>query len=172
MVGTNVFIQAYLNIHGQTGLPVSKQKQIEDFIFRNKVDILHCQEINIDEDSFSQCSFLSTNYHIISNNAVNKFGTASIIRNVFTPENIKLDTMGRAIFFDIERVTLGNVYLPSGTDGVSRGLRESYCSETIPQLLVNKKENGCWGGDFNCILKSIDCTHHPEAKKSPSCIDI
>ena len=58
MAGTveNSITLSFLNIHGQSGLSVIKQKQIEDFIRRNKVDILNCQEINIDEESFGQCS--------------------------------------------------------------------------------------------------------------------
>ena len=63
MEGNNILIQAFLNVHGQTGLPVTKQKQIEDFIHRNKIDILHCQEINIDEDSFSQCKLWEMYLH-------------------------------------------------------------------------------------------------------------
>ena len=78
-----------------------------------------------------------------------------------------MDTLGRAIFFNIEDITLGNVYLQSRTDGVSRGARENYCSEILPQLLMNRKNSGCWGGDINCVTKPIDCTHHPEAKLSP-----
>ena len=109
-----------------------------------------------------------SNYYILSNNAINKYGTATIIKNCFTAENIKMDTGGRAIFFDIENLTFGNVYLQSGTDGNSRGSREQYCSETIPQLLVNCKENGCWGGDLNCITDLKDCTSNPASKKSPS----
>ena len=70
MGGQNILIQAYLNVHGQTGLPVTKQKQIEDFIRRNKIDILHCQEINIDEETFSQCNFITSNYNILQNNAL------------------------------------------------------------------------------------------------------
>ena len=41
-----------MNIHGQTGLDESKQVQIENFIKSYKIDILNCQEINIDENSF------------------------------------------------------------------------------------------------------------------------
>ena len=88
---------------------MTKQKQIEDFIRRNKVDVLHCQEINIDEDSFSQCNFITSNFSVLQNNALNKYGTATLIRNVFTPENVRMDTSGRAIFFNIENFTLGNV---------------------------------------------------------------
>ena len=163
----NVLVIAYLNVQGQTGLPLTKQKQIEDFIRRNRVDVLHCQEINIDEESFSQCNFINSNFNILQNNAMNKYGTATLVKNIFTPENIRMDTMGRAIFFNIEDLTLGNVYLPSGTDGISRAGRESYSSETLPQLLLNRKLNGCWGGDLNCVITPADCTHHLEAKLSP-----
>ena len=76
-------IIAYLNIHGQSGLTISKQKQIEKFLQEYDIDILHTQEINIEEDSFSQCNFLQSNYNLVQNNAVNKFGTASFIKNEF-----------------------------------------------------------------------------------------
>ena len=159
---------AFMNIHGQSGLNDSKEKQIEDFLQRNNVDILHCQEINIDENSFNSCNFISSNYYIISNNASNKYGTATIIKNVFTAEDVRMDTLGRAIFFNINNFTLGNVYLQSGTDSISRSSRETFCSEIIPQLLLNHKVRGVWGGDLNCITKSEDCTNNPAAKMSPS----
>ena len=168
MEGTrNVLTLAYLNLHGQTGLPVTKQKQVENFILRNRVDILNCQEINIEEESFSQCQFIKANFNVIENNAFNKYGTATLVRNIFRAENVRKDTLGRAIFFNIEQLTLGNVYLQSGTDGISRGSREGFCSETLPQLLMNRKADGCWGGDLNCVTHDVDCTHNPDSKKSP-----
>ena len=149
-------------------MPITKQKQIEDFISRENIDILHLQEINIEEDTFSQCNYVLSNYHVVQNNAINKYGTASIIRSNFHPENIKMDTNGRCIFFDISGITLGNIYFHSGTDAISRSGREKLCSEIIPDLLLDCKDSGCWGGDFNCITKEEDCTHNPESKTSPS----
>ena len=105
---------------------------------------------------------------MIQNNAINKYGTATVIRSEFHPENIKMDTHGRAIFFDISGMTFGNIYLHSGTDALSRAGRENLCAKTIPQLLVNYKETGCWDGDMNCITKAEDCTHNSESKMSPS----
>ena len=58
---TGTVTVAYLNIHGQTGLYTSKQKQIEDFLIKNQVDILNCQEINIEEESFNQCPYIISN---------------------------------------------------------------------------------------------------------------
>ena len=64
--------KAFMNIRGQTGLNISKQIQIENFIKSYKVDILNCQEINISDETFSTCNFISSQYDIISNNAENK----------------------------------------------------------------------------------------------------
>ena len=122
-------------MHGQTGLQIPKQKQLEDFIRRNNIDVLHTQEINIVEDMFSQCHFLSSNYSIIKNNALNTYGTATFLKSEYQPKNIKVDTLGRAIFFDVMGLTLGNVYLHSETDTLSRSGRENFCAETIPHLL-------------------------------------
>ena len=57
-------IVAYLNIQGQSGLNIAKEKQIENFLLRNRI------EINIDQNSFKQCPLLSANYYITSNNAI------------------------------------------------------------------------------------------------------
>ena len=79
-----------------------------------------------------------------------------------------MDTTGRIITLDIENITLGNFYLPSETDNMSRSSREKFCTEIIPQLLINAKDSGCCGGDFNCITNKEDATRNPESKISPS----
>ena len=108
-------------MHQQSGLNVAKQLQTQDFIQRNDIDILHCQEINIDEDSFKTCDILNANYDIHANNALNKYGTASIVRSNLKVDNIRTDTEGRGMAFDIGNITLANFYLHSGTDAISRG---------------------------------------------------
>ena len=65
-------------------------------------------------------------------------------------------------------LTLGNLYLPSGTDSTSKSKREQYLSETVPKLLLNRLDAGCIGGDLNCITDRKDCTHNPASKTSPS----
>ena len=162
----NILSLAYLNIHGQSNLTDTKQVQIEDFLKFNKVDIAHLQEVEISEESFSNCNFVSSSYNIISNNATNKYGTASLVKNIFTADNIKFDTSGRAIVFDIGDITLGNFYGHSGTDARSRSNRENLFSEVVPQLLTNRKQLGCIGGDWNCITDKMDATVNPEGKMS------
>ena len=159
---------SYLNIRGQTGLQIGKQLQIEEFLKFSKSDILHLQEAHIETDTFKECNFITSNFSVISNNSTNKYGTACLVKTDLLVENIMMDTGGRIIIFDIAGVTFGNVYLPSGTDGNSRSKRENYCAEILPQMLVNRKESGCLGGDFNCITSKVDCTANPESKMSPS----
>ena len=53
MESTSVFNVGFINIRGQTGLNLSKQVQIEQFINQNQLDVLNMQESNIDEDTFS-----------------------------------------------------------------------------------------------------------------------
>ena len=164
----NILTLAYLNIRGQSGLNQVKQLQIESFIKSYNCDIVNLQEAHIEPDSFSSCDFIQSSYNIIENNSLNKYGTASLVKSNLTFENIRNDLDGRVILFDIGNLSFGNVYLPSGTDARSRSARENYCSDILPNLLVNSKESGCLGGDFNCIVSNIDATHYPEAKMSRS----
>ena len=144
-----------MNIRGQTGLDEAKQLQIESFIKSNRIDILNCQEINIDDNSFNNCDFISSSYEIITNNARNKYGTCCILANDLGYENVKVDTNGRVIAFNIGNITFCNVYLPSGNDPLIRNSRENYAAEIIPQILINSKDMGCIGGDWNSIGKAL-----------------
>ena len=114
---------SYINIRGQTGFTIDKQYQVEEFLRVSNSDILHLQEVNIDDDTFKECDYIESNYMVISNNAENRYGTASIIRNSLNVENVMCDTAGRISIFDISDITFGNFYLPSGTDAASRNLR-------------------------------------------------
>ena len=61
------------------------------------------------------------------------------MKNDLKVDNITTDTAGRAILYDTDNISFGNLYLPSGTDGLSRGQKEKFISEILPMLLVNKK---------------------------------
>ena len=164
----NILTTAYINVRGQTGLEISKQVQIEHFLQVYNIDILNCQETNIIESTFESCNFINSSYGIISNNASNKYGTSCLVSNSLQPANIKFDTSGRVIVFNIGEMTFGNVYLPSGNDPVMRASRENYAAEYIPQLLINCKESGCIGGDWNSIINEKDATKNQAQKLSPS----
>ena len=160
---------ATLNIQGQSSLNIAKQQQIQDFIKFNNLDILHLQEIEVSSDTFEMCSYISLTYNIIQNNSPNnKYGTASLVRRDFVIENIKCDTEGRAIVFDIDNITFANLYLPSGNDKTMKQKRDNYFSETIPQLLINKKDSVILSADYNCIIDKRDAMRNADQKLSSS----
>ena len=89
----------FMNIRGQTKLTLIKQNQIEDFIKMYRIDILFMQEVEICNDTFSECSFISSSYNIVSNNSNNGYGTACLIKSDLDYSDVKCDTSGRAIIF-------------------------------------------------------------------------
>jgi exonuclease III len=88
------------------------------------------------------------------------------VKSIYSVKNIKCDTAGRALVFDIGGLTFGNLYGHSGTDARSRANRENFYAEVVPQLLTSRKHDGYLCGDFNCIIEKADATNHPEAKMS------
>ena len=132
----SIFKVGFINIRGQTGLSSAKQTQIKSFLIHHKLDVLHLQEINICDDSFSTCNLISSSYNLLSNNSPTKYGTSSLVKSDFTPENIMLDTKGRCIVFNVGPLTLANLYLPSGTDSNSRSSRENYFSKNYSTASV------------------------------------
>ena len=82
----------YLNVRAQTGFGTTKQLQVEHFVKQHMFDILHLQEAQILEDSFETCDFITSNYTVLSNNARNPYGTASLVVISLEPGNIKCDT--------------------------------------------------------------------------------
>ena len=107
-----------INVHGQTGFTLGKQKQIQDCISQYNADIVACQEINIDDETFGQCLNLTCNYTIVSNNAENGYGTAMFVSNSLNYDNVKRDTRGKIISLDVGNFTMTNVYLQSVNDRV------------------------------------------------------
>ena len=73
---------------------------------------------------------------------------------------------GRAISFDVDNVTFTNFYLHSGNDKFMRESRNNYFCETIPQLLINKKDSGLVSADFNCIIDKKDALKNQSQKMS------
>lgn len=162
----NSLIVGFMNIRGQSKLKIEKQLQIEEFLKCYKCDILHLQETNIDPDSFSTCNYISNNYNILQNNSLSQYGTSSLVKSDFLVENIRCDSQGRVLIFDVGQMTFANLYLNSGTDSIARAGRGKVCSEVLPNLLINSKEYCCAGGDFNCIIDKKDATKNPETKMS------
>ena len=125
---------AFINCVGQTKFPVSKQLEIQSNACTQNLDIIHLQDCKIDQDSFSKCGFLTSNFNIFVNNKPNDsfYGTATLIRSDLDVTNVHTDEDGRAIILDAAGCTWANFYLPSGSGPVARAQRENYCNLIIP----------------------------------------
>ena len=155
---------AYLNIYGQSGLSNQKLLELENFIELNRLDIVCLQETNIQENTFSGCNILNR-FNLIVNNSKSGYGTCTLVRSIFSYENVIKDSEGRLISIDIDGLTFVNIYLQSGTDQGSKTEREEYISN-IPNILLYKKKDGIFGGDLNSIVDKIDSLNYPEQKMS------
>ena len=155
---------AFINTYGQSGLSDQKLLEIESFIENNRLDIVCLQETDVREDTFLQCNILNRFEPIINNNK-SGYGTCTLVRKNFTPENVIKDTEGRLISVDVEGMSFVNVYLHSGTDQDSKNGREEYVSN-IPNLLLYKQKDGLFGGDLNSIVEKKDSLNYPEQKMS------
>ena len=49
-----------------------------------------------------------------------------------------------------------------------KNLRENYAAQVLPQLLINCKDAGVVGGDWNCIISESDATKNAGQKMSKS----
>ena len=162
---------AFINCVGQSKFPISKQLEIQSFICAQKIDILHLQECKIDEDSFSQCGYLNSNFNIFSNNKPDGsfYGTASLVRSDLEVTNIHTDDDGRVIVFDAAGCTWAKMYIPCASGRIARENREEYFGNIIPQLMIRWLGQGAAGGDFNSIIYLKDSKKYPENKLSPTC---
>ena len=158
----------FLNIYGQTNFNQAKVNQIEFLVKTNKIDILHLQETNISEETFENSNYLKNNYQILFQNNESGFGVCSLIKNDLETKNVLLHPSGRLISFDVEDLTMINVYLQSGNSQFARNQREEFSGKILPNILLNSKKKGICGGDWNSIIQQEDCSHLPETKMSPS----
>ena len=145
---------AFINCVGQSKFPISKQLKIQSYVCAQKHDILQLQECKIDEDSFSQCGYLTSNFNIFTNHKPDGsfYGTASLVRSDLEVTNIHTDDDGRVIVFDAAGCTWENMYLPCGSGRIARENREKYFRNIIPQLMILRLGQGAAGGDFNSII--------------------
>ena len=132
----------FINIHGQTKLPQTKQNQIEYLVKEFNVDILHMQETQIDESAFENNPFIANNFNIIFNNSETGYGVCSLINRKFSTKDELLHPSGRIIAFNIGDLTMTNIYLPSGAERTAKNLREDLCGQTIPNMMLAAKKKG------------------------------
>ena len=156
---------ATLNLRGQTKMHLSKLLQLEELLKTIKPAVIFFQESQLQNNSFENCPFINCNYQLLINNSPTGYGTGALINNSLKVDNVKALPGGRILYFEIQKTSFVNVYLPSGTAG--KGDREHILSNSLPNLLLDSCKNGIIGGDWNCIDHPRDASHNASSKVSP-----
>ena len=136
---------ATLNLRGQTKMHLSKLLQLEELIKTIKPAIIFFQESHFQNNSFENCPYINSNYQLLINNSPTGYGTSSLVNNSLKVDNVKALPGGRILYFEIQKTSFVNVYLPSGTAG--KGDRDHILSNILPNLLLDSCKNGIIGGD-------------------------
>ena len=156
---------ATLNLRGQTKMPLPKLLQLEELLKTIKPAIIFFQESQLQNNTFENCPFINCNYQLLINNSPTGYGTGALINNSLKVDNVKALPGGRILYFEIQKTSFVNVYLPSGTAG--KGDRDHILSNILPNLLLDSCKNGIIGGDWNCIDHPRDASHNASSKVSP-----
>ena len=150
----------YVNTRGQEAFSQMKILQLTDFIKQYKLDIINIQETNLSNDTFADSAFISRNFNLIYNNVMNKYGTAVLISTDIQYSNVKMDSKGRVIVYDLDEleITGANIYMQCGSTAENKNCCEEYSSKILPELLLERKNCNFIGGDWNSIVLRLDCT--------------
>ena len=155
---------ATLNLRGQTKMNLSKLLQLEELLKSLKFAVIFFQESHIQDTTFENCPYIKSNFQLLINNSPTGYGTSALVNNSLKIENVKAIPGGRILYFEINKTSFVNVYLPSGSAG--KGDRESILSDSLPNLLLDSCKTGIIGGDWNCIDSAKDASHNASSKVS------
>ena len=94
---------------------LSKLLQLEELLKSQKFAVIFFQESHIQDTTFENCPFIKSNYQLLINNSSTGYGTSALVNNSLKIENVKALPGGRILYFEINKTSFVNVYLPSGT---------------------------------------------------------
>ena len=114
---------ATLNLRGQTKMNLTKLLQLEELLKSLKVAVIFFQESHIQDTTFENCPFIRSNFQLLINNSSTGYGTSALVNNSLKIENVKALPGGRILYFEINKTSFVNVYLPSGTAGKAESHR-------------------------------------------------
>ena len=81
---------AFVNMYGQSGMPMKKIVELENFIELHRIDVLCLQETDIQENTFSGSKLLHK-FSAFANNNRSHYGTCTLVRNNLQVNNIVKD---------------------------------------------------------------------------------
>jgi exonuclease III len=123
---------------------------LDDFLHKHEIYIIFLQEVT------QPILHTLRGYAAHTNVETNGSGTAIVVREHYTLNNIVRLSSGRGMAADFQGLWLVNVYAPSGAERKQE--REVFFNIDLPQLLRETPSMMLIGSDFNCVLTKTDCT--------------
>ncbi len=153
------------------------KKGIDEFIEKEKPDILGLQEIKVEKNQLKELPKCFNRYHTIYNSADRKGYSGVATFSSKKPKDFKLgigidkfDIEGRVIETIYDEFRLFNIYFPNGKkDSIRLNYKMKFFEELMVYLktLLDKGEKIIVMGDFNIAHKAIDLKR-PEANSNIS----
>ena len=139
---------ATLNIKGITSN--TKIQMLEEFLVKQDIDIALLQEVT------NQHLHKIRRYTIYINEGTERRGTAIVVKEGITLNDIKRIPSGRGIAAKFNGTWIVNIYAPSGTE--KKQEREHFYNSELTYILPMTYAEIILAGDFNCILTKTDST--------------
>jgi exonuclease III len=134
---------------------------LEDFLYRNDIDLLCIQEItNLNIKNIEH-------YESHVNIGEKGRGTALIVKEAYILSDVRHMPSGRGISANFHGCRV-NIYAPFGAS--RRREMEAFYNTDVPQLILNPSPTLLLVGDFKCVISKMDCTGTPAIRRALRCL--
>lgn len=158
MASNNLLIRKFATVNICGSFSNVKKDIFQHFLYTYAIDIIFLQEVTNE-------NFININgYTSIINIGTSGRGTAILVKESITLENVEMLPSGRGIVAEYQQCTLVNIYAPSGNN--NRKIREEFYSLDVPYLIRKLQPTLILAGDFNCVLEATDCTGNTPKSKA------
>ena len=162
------------------GLRSAWKKGLGDFISSKQPEIILLQETRISQKDLEKISpFQDYPYQYYNHSDKAGYsGTAIISKLPFEvindiSQNLPVQNEGRYIFANInDKLTIGNLYLPSGTSSQERQELKLDVLESLTQTLKQIQSPMLISGDMNLTRADIDLKNFKGNKEKPGCTTV
>ncbi len=163
------------------GIRAAEKKGFYQWLARQRADVVCIQETRAQEHQLDPKIFCPNNFHCYYFDAEKKGYSGVAIYSKHEPDQIltglgwdHCDTEGRYIQADFGKLSIGSLYLPSGSSSEERHQNKLRFMDKIydeMKLLRRKKREYIICGDWNTVHKEIDIRNFRSNRKNSGCTD-
>lgn len=166
-----------LNING---IRAGARKGFFEWLAKQKADVVCLQETKAKREQLSDPIFQPKGYHAFFHDAQKPGYSGTAIYTKHEPDKVHYglgwpvaDDEGRYVQIDIGNLSVGSLYMPSGSSGdLRQHVKFEFMDQYEPHLLAQKRKRRehiiC--GDWNIVHKEIDIKNFKPNQKNSGCL--